>query len=267
MNNIEITSLPHILFSHIYKAEHYHNRFSVRENFVEVAYLEEGSSVLNVGNDKYFAQKGDVICFLHDAETTVSAKEFHCHHTVGVSVDWKISSDEQGLLLPIITPKENHTTDICLLIDDFVHNQMVYQTSKALSAAKFLELLCAIDKCNRKAQNKSLPSELLYVKRAKDYIRQNITTCITQSSVAEYLGISPEYLCSVFKKTEGTTMMRYINKLKLENIKTLIDNKNLHLYEAAAMYGYTDPNYVSRLYKQMFGYNITDKPPRTFSLL
>ena len=28
----------------------------------------------------------------------------------------------------------------------------------------------------------------------------------------------------------------------------------------AALYGYTDPNYVSRLYRQLFGYNITDRP-------
>ena len=128
-----------------------------------------------------------------------------------------------------------------------------------MGAAKFLELLCAIDRCNRTAQNKNLPSELLYTERAKDYIQRNINTSITQNAVAAHLGISPEYLCTVFKKTEGTTMIKYINMLKLESIKTLIDNTNMHLYEAAAMYGYSDPNYVSRLHKQLFGYNITDK--------
>ena len=56
------------------------------------------------------------------------------------------------------------------------------------------------------------------------------------------------------------TVMRYVNTLKLENIKTLMDNANLKLYEAAAIYGYSDPNYVSRLYKQLFGYNISEKP-------
>ena len=38
-----------------------------------------------------------------------------------------------------------------------------------------------------------------------------------------------------------------------------MDNLNLNLYEAAAMYGDKDPNYVSRLYKELFGYNITDE--------
>ena len=260
MSFVEILTLPDIIFSHFYKADTYQNRFPVSKNFLEISYVADGSIDLQVGNNKFCAKKGDVICFLHNDETTVTAKDFHCHHTIGAIVNWDFSSDEQNsLLLPIVTPAENNNTNIRRIIDDFIRNQIEYKTSKALGAAKFLELLCVIDKCNRKAQIADIPSELMYAKRAKEYIQQNINNCITQNSVAEHLGISPEYLCTVFKKTEGTTIMRYINKLKLENIKTLMDHTNMRLYEAAAMYGYSDPNYVSRLYKQLFGYNITEK--------
>jgi YesN/AraC family two-component response regulator len=37
-----------------------------------------------------------------------------------------------------------------------------------------------------------------------------------------------------------------------------MERENLRLYEAATRYGYTDANYVSRLYKRYFGKNITD---------
>ena len=260
MNCVEITSLPDILFSHIYKTDTYRNSFSVRKNYLEISYIADGSFEVVLDNEKFCAGKGDVICFLHHKKTFVMADGFHLHHTVGARVEWEFSNSERGLFLPMITPAETGNANICRLIDDFVHNQVIYKESKTLGATKFLELLCAIDKCNRNAQSNNLPSELLYAQRAKDYIQRNIHTCITQNSVASYLGISPEYLCAVFKKAEGTTVIKYINKLKLESIKTLIDNTNLHLYEAAAMYGYTDPNYVSRLHKQLFGYNITDKP-------
>lgn len=260
MKHIEIMSLPNILFSHIYKADNYTNSFSVRENFLEVSYVADGSLEIKTENESFRTKKGDVICLFYDKKVSIMANEFHSHHTIGTKVAWEFSSDEHSLILPIITPAQYSTAKICDLIDDFVHNQMIYKNSKALGAAKFLELICAIDKCNRNAQNKNLPCEFLYTKRAKDYIQKNINTCITQSSVAEYLQVTPEYLCTVFKKTEGTTLIKYINKLKLKNIKTLIDNTNMYLYEAAAMFGYNDPNYVSRLYKQLFGYNITDKP-------
>ena len=207
MNRIEIKSLPSILFSHIYEPENYHTSFPVRENLLEVTYIAEGSFDLVVGNDKYRAKKGDIICSLYNAPALISTDNFHSHHTVAARVDWVFSNEEQSLFLPILTPEENNTSSICILIDDFVHNHMIYKSSKALGAAKFLELLCEIDKCNRKAQKTNLPSELLYTERAKKYINQNINACITQKSVAEYLGISPEYLCSLFKKTEGITIL------------------------------------------------------------
>lgn len=261
MNFIEILSLPNVSFSHIYKADAYTNHFPIIENFLEISYIADGSLNIEVENEKIRAQKGDVLCLNYNKKISVSSDDYHCHHTIGVKVDCKFSNDQHGLYLPNITLAKNHTEKICCLIDDFIHNHIVYKESKILGVTKFLELLCTIDKCNRKIKNFNLPSELLYIKRAKSYIQKNIHTHITQNSIANHLGISPEYLCNIFKKTEGTTIIKYINKLKLESIKSLMDNTNLPLYEAATIYGYNDPNYVSRLYKQIFGCNITDKLP------
>ena len=260
MRSIEINNLPRILFSHIYKAESYHNSFAKKKSFIEISYIFEGSLTVEASDQSFCATKGDVVCFLHDTPKLVSADEYHCHHTVGIKVDWSFSSDENAIILPKLIKVENNTASICRLIDDIIHNQIAYRSSTAKGAAKILELLCAIDQQNRKLQTTNQPSELLYTNKAKSYIEQNIHSPLTQSSIAEHLGISPEYLCSVFKKSEGMTVMRYVNTLKLENIKTLMDNANLKLYEAAAIYGYSDPNYVSRLYKQLFGYNISEKP-------
>ena len=126
-------------------------------------------------------------------------------------------------------------------------------------ARKVAKVHSAIDEIARKTMLTSLPSEEMYVHRAKDFIHKNIRFPLTQTAVAEHLGISSGYLCYVFKKTEGITVMRYVNTAKLDGIKALLDNESIHLYEAVELFGYTDPNYVSRLYKKLFGYNITDK--------
>ena len=47
------------------------------------------------------------------------------------------------------------------------NNQIDYKESKARGAYKCLELLCAIDRCNRKRQRSNLPGEQMYVERAK----------------------------------------------------------------------------------------------------
>ena len=53
-------------------------------------------------------------------------------------------------------------------------------------------------------------------------------------------------------------LMTYINRMKLDKIRQLMANERMHLKNAAAIYGYGDPNYVSRIYEKYYGKNITD---------
>ena len=41
--------------------------------------------------------------------------------------------------------------------------------------------------------------------------------------------------------------------------EAIMQQENIRLCEACVLYGFSDPNYVSKLFKQYFGYNITDK--------
>ena len=52
--------------------------------------------------------------------------------------------------------------------------------------------------------------------------------------------------------------MQFVNKVKLSKICAVMKHENLKLYEAAELYGYSDPNYVSRLFKKYYNKNITD---------
>ncbi len=260
MNYIKLLSLPQVLYAHRYQAESYQKHFDTSDHTMEITYIAEGSFFYTLGAESFTVKKGDVLCTLRDQKTSVLAKAFHQHHTVVAEANRTFTKDAEALLLPPVTPAEYHTEKIYRLIDELVYHEVHYKTAKEQGAAKFLELLCAIDQCNRKHQQSNLPGEQLYAERAKRYVQENIHQTITQQAIANHLGVSPEYLCTVFKKAEGTTLMRYINRLKLENVKSLMDNASLHLYEAAALYGYNNPDYVSKLYKQLFGHNITDHP-------
>lgn len=96
-----------------------------------------------------------------------------------------------------------------------------------------------------------------YIKRAKRYIYDHITEPIVQKDVALMLGITPEYLCTIFKKSEGRSLIRFINEAKLSLIRNMMENEQTTLAKAATQYGFTDPNYVSRLYKKYYNETIT----------
>ena len=51
--------------------------------------------------------------------------------------------------------------------------------------------------------------------------------------------------------------MQFVNRVKLSSIRMLMAKENLKLYEAAQRYGYSDANYVSKLFKKYYGINIT----------
>lgn len=263
MQTIEVHDLPRIKFAHTHHADKYSHVLLKTENAMEITYISEGSITIEYNETEYTANKGDIICFLYNQEQIkLKTPAYHEHHTVYAQLKWSLQKNVNGLYLPIVTPARYNTKSARDIIDRLIKNQPIFKASQTKGASKFLELLCEIDKCNRKQKEFKLPSEILYTQRAKEYVQKNLHIPITQKSVAQHLGISPEYLCSVFKKAEGISFQKYVNYEKLEGIKNLIEKESAHLYEASARFGYNDPNYVSRLFKKYYGYNITDKQKR-----
>lgn len=260
MTTIEFDSLPIIQFAHMYQAERYENTIPPIERRIEVCYVDEGCLTILCDGGTVVAEKGDILCSCFNDNVKVFAPQFHRHYSIGITVDWRSLTDNfNGLFLPRVTRHSNETAVIGEWIKELIFNQSTYTASPTKSAATALELLCRIDEYNRQKKTFEVSGEALYTQKAKRYVEQHLYEPITQSEIAEVLGISSGYLCSVFKRTEGIPLMQYINKTKLMSLRDLLLRENVHLYEAAEMFGYSDPNYVSRLYKKLFGYNITDR--------
>ncbi len=259
MNTIALETLPTFSFAHIHSAEQYHHQIPVNPRRIEISYLAEGSLVISQGKQQFLAEKGDILC-TNLFPVTLDTDTFHCHHTTSALVNWTEAPGFHHLLLPAVTKASPQTAEIRDHIDELIYNGHIYEASPEKAASIFLNILCKIDECNRNSEHMQTPPGYILVQRAKKYIHRNITRPLTQTEIAEYLGVTPSYLCNIFKMTEETSVMKYINTIKLKNIQSLMETKNMKLYDAAQMFGYADPNYVSSLYKKMFGRNITSKP-------
>lgn len=253
MKTIEVKSLPKIRFAHEFSQIDYKNQFAEQSGYIEITYIVQGGLNSRTKSGQITANIGDVTCTLFDTEREVYTSGPHTHRTVCARVEWCLSP--QGLMLPTLI-KAADSERIRQLIDRAVLSQNSYLGSPAREAELFLSLLCEIDRAASKSQTSG---EEVYARRAKRYVAKHLREPITQREIAKSLGITPGYLCAVFKKTQGQTLMQYINRAKLLAVRGIMEKENLHLYEAAALYGYTDPNYVSRLYKKIFLKNITEK--------
>jgi len=257
VRTIELSTLPELMFAHTFSAPQYALDMSPSPALIEVTCIREGELIHERDGVRETACAGDVTCILRDVPHRVSAAAPHRHHTVGVRAEWFASPG--GLLLPTLTKACPATEAISAAIDDFIYKPWLYEHSPTRFAADFLDILRTIDRIHRQAE--SAPSEgALLSLRARRYIHAHLQQPIMQADVARHLGVSPQHLCRVFRQAEGMPLMSYVNRAKLTRIQTLMEKEHLRLWEAAQLYGFSDPNYVSHLYRKLFGRSITSRP-------
>ena len=259
MRILNITGMPRLVAAHTFQADSYNSKTSLWDNHIEITYIAQGKLESTIDSEYFVAEKGDISIGLKDKVAKVKADSFHRHHTMVFDVPWNYSTnDSTGFIIPRITKACSETKEIAKLIDDVIFSSHKYINNPGRCAATFFTIIHKLDTINRKQFTDKQSEYSVIAQSAKIYIQDRINMPITQKAIADYLGISPNNLCNAFKKAEGIPLIRYVNTIKLNNIRALIKNQNMKLYEAAELYGYTDPNYVSLLHKKIFGYNITE---------
>lgn len=93
----------------------------------------------------------------------------------------------------------------------------------------------------------------LTVKKALSLINENYTSGISLEEVSARLGITAEYLSTLFNKEVGQNFTAYIKETRIRKAKELLVSTSLKTYEVAETVGYTDPKYFSRVFKEITG--------------
>ncbi len=262
-NFIHLTGLPQIVFAHTFAANNYHTAFKPTSHttpFVEITYVAEGELTCTVnGGAPLIVPQNSIFCNCYLHPVTITAPAHHTHHTVGFYLPFvPLDADaEEALCLPLVmqTHEQRH---IHALIDEIILTHTMHTKSLYFGMGLILQLLATIDRRAREADEVIPYGQRRYIKATKAYIFDHLQEPIRQADIAEHLGISPVYLCRIFKNSEGMPIMQFINRIKLEQIRQLMKNNGLTLSQASELYGFSDPNYVSHLHKKYFGFNITD---------
>ncbi len=86
--------------------------------------------------------------------------------------------------------------------------------------------------------------------RICEWIRVNCQNKITLENVAEQFSYNKNYLCRIFKKHTGTTVQKYINRLKISLVKQYLCSTDKTVQEIAYIAGFDDEKYMMRLFKE-----------------
>lgn len=91
----------------------------------------------------------------------------------------------------------------------------------------------------------------LYLKKACDYIRKNLTEELRIPEIARYAGINKSYLQSLFSRQMHCTITDYINRKRLEQAAFLLINSSLTITDIAFHTGYNSRQHFAATFENI----------------
>ena len=96
------------------------------------------------------------------------------------------------------------------------------------------------------------------VRRAKDYISDHKCDAIKLEHIARVLNVSKFHFCRRFKLETGLTFVQYLNRVRLEQAKRLLHNKNMRVSEIAYEVGFQSLTHFNRTFSKLVGSSPTE---------
>ena len=93
---------------------------------------------------------------------------------------------------------------------------------------------------------------------AMEYLSKHYADNISLLQVAEYVGVTPNYLGKMFLKYRSCTFTDELNRLRIKEAKRLLDNPACRIYEVAEQTGFANTTYFFRVFKKYEGCTPTE---------
>lgn len=121
-----------------------------------------------------------------------------------------------------------------------------------LLLAQILEMI-AVQLLSDKQNPLHIPDSFIIYRKLVTTLDETYPVNLEERQIEEYMGRTYEYLCQIFKKYSGTTMVKYRNTLRIQRAKFLMQNTDKSIHEIAEEVGIADAFYFSKLFKKFEG--------------
>jgi two-component system, response regulator YesN len=111
------------------------------------------------------------------------------------------------------------------------------------------DLACLVNTMNRNA----LAANDWLIERAENYIKEYYTSDIKAYEVADVINISPNYFSSLFKQKTGKHFNEYVNELRVEKAKILLEETPYKINEISETVGFREYKYFVDVFRRFSG--------------
>lgn len=142
--------------------------------------------------------------------------------------------------------------ELCALLSILVNSMVHYTRMTTISC--MIDLLlsaCLIRIASLDEEKRTFQS--LYVEHAVSYIEKNYGESFRVGDVARHIGIHPTYLQRLFRERIGMTIVDYVNTVRIDHAKVLLENTGSSIIDIALECGFSNRQHFSRCFKAMTG--------------
>ncbi|MBO5198622.1 MAG: helix-turn-helix domain-containing protein [Lachnospiraceae bacterium] len=225
---------------------HYHN-------FHELYFLIDGSRQYIIGDELISVKKHDCVIL----------KQGELHHTMGGTgferflIYFKDAYVERYGTLEYLNYIHRifDAKLISLSPESFYQIQKLLKNLREESGIRqFLTfsniitiLIDNLDRTPRNTGKKELISEIV------EYMNSNFREISSLQQIAEHFYITKEHLCRLFKHTLGTSVITYLNTIKIKHACGLLSSTNRNTLEIALESGFNSSGYFDKTFKKITG--------------
>jgi len=85
------------------------------------------------------------------------------------------------------------------------------------------------------------------------YIRENYQRKVTLAEISALFSFNRTYICSLFKRNSETTFSAYLNNVRIQAAKQLLESTLMPMGEIAEQTGFADDYYFNKVFKSICG--------------
>ena len=226
-------------------------------DYYVIGFIESGERCLSCKNRKYTVEPGDLLLFNprdnHTCEQidgrTLDYRCINVHPETMSKAAFEITGKDY---LPYFSPAVIFHSELASLLREL--HMIIMEEEKDFRKEEifFFLLEQLIKEFSEKGIEQSGPEENRETKIICNYLEKNYMKNITLDELSGLTGLSKYYLLRSFTKQKGISPYRYLETIRIDRAKKLLEQGVLPI-EAALQTGFTDQSHFSNFFKKFIG--------------
>ena len=230
-------------------------------SYYQICYVIGGKGAVSINNKNFKMSKGDIFIFNPFEYHSLKSDKKHPSETIVIGIGLK--NNIWSLYIPkeyniISKIKDVKTQNVKAILKHVIKEHSKRELGyKEIEISLLNQLLVTIKRIITKNSDKRVIFSHKYVEKTdrmeqiKNYIYRNYKNKLSLDNIAQAVFLSKYHLLHVFKKALGITPYEYIQQLRIDDAKRLLNTTNKTVSEIAFEVGFESISQFNRTFKKI----------------